>query len=86
MDASYQSVLVEIRQFVAMHFGGDATQLQETTLREDVDGWDSVSFPGFLLAVEDAYQISLSPEAAVEIQSIGDLARMVHGALAARDG
>ena len=84
MDASYEQLLIEIRHFVAQHFGADVTQIHEATLREDIDGWDSVSFPGFMLALEDAYQISLSPEAVVEIQNIGELTRVVHATLASR--
>ena len=78
MDSSYELVLTKVRQLVARHFGVDAAQVGEATLWEDIDGWDSVSFPGFLLTLEDAYQIRLPPEAAVEVLMIGDLARLVH--------
>jgi acyl carrier protein len=86
VNPPYEQVLAEIRHFVARHFGGDVTQIDEATLREDIDGWDSVSFAGLMIAVENEYEISLAPEVAVEIETIGDLTRIVLAALASGDG
>ena len=75
---SYEAVLAEVREIVARQFGVNVEELTEATMREDVDGWDSVSFPGLLLGIEDECRVSLPPEEAVAIETIGDLARLVH--------
>jgi acyl carrier protein len=62
----------------------DRTGIDEATGRDDIDGWDSVSLPGLLLALEDALGVELPPEEAVEVETLAELARLAHRQAAAR--
>jgi acyl carrier protein len=78
---SEERVLTVTIDLIAKHFNMDAANINKTTERDEIDGWDSVSFPGFLIVVEDTFAISLDPEIAIEVNSVGELARLIYTTL-----
>ena len=81
---SYETVLETVISTAAVYFHMDRTAIAGATGREDIDGWDSVSLPGFLLALEDALGVELPPDEAIEVETIAELAQLAHRQAAAR--
>lgn len=56
-------------------------QLTDATTASDVEGWDSVAHINLIFAVEEEFGIRLSTADLSALNSVGDLARAIHGQL-----
>ena len=52
-------------------FRVDAAQLEESSSPETVSGWDSLSHLNLIMALESEFDVSLTPEEALEMQTVG---------------
>lgn len=67
----------QVRELVAAVFGVPVEAVTAQTVRDDVDGWDSVGQLNLMLAVEDAFDVRLSIEDMQQLVSVEAIVRFV---------
>lgn len=55
----------------------EETKLTEETGPDDIDAWDSLGHVNIITAVEDEYDVEITPEEIAEISSIGDIKKLL---------
>ncbi|HBQ61478.1 MAG TPA: acyl carrier protein [Balneolaceae bacterium] len=55
----------------------EGIELTNETGPEDIDSWDSLGHVNIITAVEDEFDIEISPEEIGEIKTIGDIKKML---------
>lgn len=65
----------KVRAVVAETFGCKPESITETTVAEDVDGWDSLRHTILMVRLQRALGISIPESVAAESATVGDLAR-----------
>jgi acyl carrier protein len=58
---------LRVRELVATCFGAPLAEISRATVRDDVEGWDSLGQLNLMLALEDAFDVRLEIE---EMQSL----------------
>lgn len=58
-------------------FIDEGTELTDETGPNDIESWDSLGHVNIITAVEDEFDIEISPEEIGEIQTIGDIKKML---------
>lgn len=51
----------------------EGTELTDETGPDDIDSWDSLGHVNIITAIEDEFDIEISPEEIGEIRTIGDI-------------
>ena len=74
-------VFDEVRTLASDLFGVPAGQLTAESSPQNVPTWDSILHLNLVLAVEEKYNLSLSPEEIEEMKSIGDTAKLIESKL-----
>ena len=59
----------------------DSIELADGMSSDDIDGWDSFAHLNIILAVENAFNLTISDEEAPELRNIGALVRFITGRL-----
>jgi len=67
----------QVRSIASDVFGLPANQLTADSSPRNVEAWDSTQHLTFILALEEAFQIRLSPEEIEQAQTLGEAARLV---------
>lgn len=69
-------------QVIGRVFGVDPATLDDSTPSGGVEGWDSLGHVNLVLELESTYGISLSPDAALRMKSVGSIKEVLqaHGA------
>lgn len=55
----------------------DASELQDSTGPGEIDAWDSLGHVNIITAIEEEYEIEIDPDEILEIQSIGDIKKLL---------
>ncbi|MGN8225768.1 acyl carrier protein [Gracilimonas sp. BCB1] len=55
----------------------EETELTDVTGPDDIDAWDSLGHVNIITAVEDEYDVEITPEEITEISSIGDIKKLL---------
>jgi acyl carrier protein len=55
----------------------EGTQLTNETGPNDIEAWDSLGHVDIITAIEDEFDIEISPEEIGEISTIGDIKKML---------
>ncbi len=77
MNTTTPDIQNEIIQFVSEITGTPASDLMASSSVETVDTWDSVAHINIILSVEAKYGITINPEDAIELTSVGALENFV---------
>lgn len=75
-----------VRGLASDIFGVPATALTATSSSETVESWDSTQHLNFVLALEETFQLQLSPEETEKIHTIGDAANLIEEKTQAASG
>jgi acyl carrier protein len=62
-------------------FGVPAYQISNASSPETIEAWDSVQHLNLVLALEQKFNLQLSPEEIEQMKSIGDVAQLIEGKL-----
>lgn len=55
----------------------EETELMDETGPDDIEAWDSLGHVNIITAVEDEYDVEITPEEITEISSIGDIKKLL---------
>lgn len=55
----------------------EGTELNDETGPDEIEAWDSLGHVNIITAVEDEFDIEISPEEIGEIKTIGDIKKML---------
>jgi len=64
-------------------FGIPAEQISTASSPETLEAWDSVQHLNLVLALEQKFNLQLSPEEIEQMKNVGDIAKLVEGKLQA---
>ena len=76
------SVLPEILQIAADVFSVPIDAICAKSSPDSLEGWDSIKHINLMMAIEQAFNVEITPEELAEVRSIGDAAELVGGKLA----
>lgn len=68
-----------IRRILSDVVGAPLETLAATAPINQLDGWESLNLVNLMIALEDEFKVSFSPEQAGELSSIEAIARIVTG-------
>jgi acyl carrier protein len=68
---------LQVRELVATTFGVPVDSISRSTVRDEVEGWDSLGQLTLVLAVEDAFDMRLSVEQMQELNSVDAIVNLV---------
>lgn len=71
------TVFDRVRSLASDIFGVSVNSLTAASSSETVDSWDSTQHLNFVLALEETFQLQLSPEETEKIHTIGDAAKLI---------
>ena len=69
----------QVRELIADTFGVSAASVTAQTVRDEVDGWDSVGQLNLMLAVEEAFGVRLTVEDMQRLTSVAAIVSHVRG-------
>jgi acyl carrier protein len=72
-----QPVADRIRGVVADVFGVPSASLTDASSPDTIDGWDSLGHVNLVLALESEFAVSISPEDAIAMVSIGRIQQVL---------
>lgn len=61
---------LRVRRVVSSVLGLPIEQVTLKTSNDDVENWDSLSIVNLMMAIEEEFQVSLSPEEAADLLSV----------------
>ena len=73
----------QIRTMASDIFGVTADKITPTSTPETIETWDSIQHLNLVLALEEKFELQLSPEEIEQMKSIGDVIKLVEGKLQA---
>lgn len=65
-------------------FDDDGIVLTDATTAKDIEGWDSLSHVTLVLAVQREFGVKIKPEAAAELENVGQFKKLL-ASLGAKD-
>jgi len=80
------TVFERVRLIASDLFGVVPDALSADSSPENVERWDSTQHLNFVLALEDTFQLQLSPEETERIRTIGDAAKLIEEKVAVAGG
>jgi acyl carrier protein len=72
-----QDVLGELTKVCRLVFDDEAIELNERTVADDVEGWDSLSHVQLMMAVERHFTIRLTSSEIGAFKDVGDLVSLI---------
>ena len=73
----------QIRTMASDIFGVPADKITPASTPETIETWDSIQHLNLVLALEEKFDLQLSPEEIEQMKSIGDVIKLVEGKLQA---
>jgi acyl carrier protein len=67
----------QIQQVIADIFGLAPESVDANTSPETVDDWDSISHLNLVLSLEDAFQVTFSPDEIAKLVSVGAILEQI---------
>ena len=77
------SAFEQVRSIASDLFAVPAERITAASSPENVDTWDSTQHLSLVLALEERFQIQLSPEEIEQMHNVGEIAALVDGKLQA---
>jgi acyl carrier protein len=77
-------ITLALKQVILQALNLDDWDIQDSTLAEQVPGWDSLSHVNVLLAVEKHFRIRFQSREVLKMKNIGDLQRLVDSKVQSR--
>jgi acyl carrier protein len=77
------SVFAQVQSIASDLFGVPAGQINAASSPETIETWDSVQHLNLVLALEEKFNLQLSPEEIEQMKNIGEVAKLVEGKLQA---
>jgi acyl carrier protein len=71
------TVFEQVQSIASDVFGLPLDQIIADSSPENVEAWDSIQHLTFILALEETFQIQLSPEEIEQARTVGEAARLV---------
>lgn len=78
------STSARVKQVMALAFNVPADQVGDDAAIGDTPGWDSLGHANLMLALEEEFGVTLTPEAQLELQSLPEIVAFLEQAGAAR--
>ena len=75
------AILEQIRSISSDIFSVPASSITEQSSPESIEAWDSTQHLNLVIALEDKFNIQLSPEDFEQMRNIGNVAQIVEGKL-----
>ena len=75
------SIPENVRSIASDLFGIPAERIFDHSSPETIEAWDSVQQLNFVLALEEKFNIQLSPEEMEQMHNIGEVVRLVENRL-----
>ena len=75
------AILEQIRSISSDIFSVPASSITEQSSPESIEAWDSTQHLNLVLALEETFNIQLSPEDIEQMRNIGNVAQIVEGKL-----
>ena len=75
------AILEQIRSISSDIFSVPASSITEQSSPESIEAWDSTQHLNLVLALEEKFNIQLSPEDIEQMRNIGNVAQIVEGKL-----
>ncbi len=75
------TILEQVRSVASDIFALPAESITEQSSPESIESWDSTQHLNLVLALEDKFNLQLSPEEIEQMRSIGHIVRLVEGKL-----
>ncbi len=70
-------ILDKIKEIVAKLTQNPIEEIKEDSTKENISGWDSLAHLNIIMEIEKTFEITLSMEEAVSIDSIRDIAEII---------
>jgi acyl carrier protein len=71
----------EVRAVASDILGVSAVSLNVTSSPETIENWDSVQHLNLVLALEEKFNLQLSPEEIEQMKTLGDTAKLIESKL-----
>jgi acyl carrier protein len=71
------NVFEQVRGIASDILGLPLGQISATSSPENIEAWDSVQHLNLVLAIEEKFQLQLSPEEIEQMKNIGDITALV---------
>ena len=68
-----QQISAEVRNNIASLFDVPPDAINDSTVVDDIEGWDSTSHVGLILQIEDALGIQFDVERITSFENVGEL-------------
>jgi acyl carrier protein len=73
----------QVRNIASDIFGIPAEKITAASSPQTVESWDSIQHLNLVLALEEKFNLQLSPEEIEDLKSIGDAAKLIESKLQA---
>jgi acyl carrier protein len=77
------STFDQVRNIASDIFGIPAEKITAASSPQTVESWDSIQHLNLVLALEEKFNLQLSPEEIEDLKSIGDAAKLIESKLQA---
>jgi len=77
------SVFEQVRSIASDLLGTPANRISADSSPENIEAWDSVQHLNLVLALEEKFNLQLSPEEMDQMKNIGTIAKLIEGKLQA---
>lgn len=75
------SIPENVRRIASDLFGIPADRITDQSSPETIEAWDSTQHLNFVLALEEKFNIQLSPEEMEQMRNIGEVVRLLENRL-----
>ena len=77
MDSDHAAIFRKLAGVVEDFFNVPIGDISPDTTPEDVDGWDSIAHVSFLIELERAFGVEISPEDSMSVNDLGGLVQVL---------
>jgi acyl carrier protein len=71
------NVFEQVRGLASDILGLPVNQISAASSPENIEAWDSIQHLNLVLALEEKFQLQLSPEEIEQMKNIGDIATLI---------
>ena len=74
---SREQLYVRLNEIFREVFDNESIVVSDTTVTNDIKGWDSLMHINLLFAIENAFEIQFDMEEGLTLQNVGELANII---------
>lgn len=71
------SILIQIQQIICEVLKKDNIEINEETVSEDVDGWDSLTHMAIIAHIEKSFGVVFNFREVIKLKNVGDLCNII---------